>query len=316
MKYTNQVTTFNRLFSRQGSRTFTLKSVLGLLASLMIGACTDEAGNDAATQGIEGTGNGTFPTWNICKSRNEPKIQKWQYRSDTMILRQSMCTSFEAPFLYFLMGKDAAFLFDSGTGHVDVSPDLFATVKALKGKRKLYVVSSHRHGDHTGSDWIFKDKQSEGIELIGGAWSGSDRSIDLGGRVLKILSIPGHEAHSIAVYDPKEKLLLTGDTLYSGHLFVDNWADMQKSFKKLSHFVSANPVTWILGGHIEVTKSKQFIRYGSPTRTDEVQLQLPTQFAKDVFAASVKIGSEFSPFVNSKDAPYRFNLCRFSGKCE
>ena len=43
-----------------------------------------------------------------------PLIQVHAYDEHTVILRQSKTTSFEAPFLYLLMGNDRAVLFDTG----------------------------------------------------------------------------------------------------------------------------------------------------------------------------------------------------------
>lgn len=44
---------------------------------------------------------------------------------------------------------------------------------------------------------------------------------DLGGRVLDIISIPGHDVNSIAVYDRQTGVLLTGDSLYPGRVYVN-----------------------------------------------------------------------------------------------
>src|SRR5687768_977690 len=40
----------------------------------------------------------------------EPDIQVHRYGASTFILRQSLCTSFEAPFLYLLFGEDRVLL--------------------------------------------------------------------------------------------------------------------------------------------------------------------------------------------------------------
>ena len=36
----------------------------------------------------------------------EPEVAVWAYDDDTFILRQSLCTNFEGPFLYLLFGED------------------------------------------------------------------------------------------------------------------------------------------------------------------------------------------------------------------
>ncbi len=45
-------------------------------------------------------------------------------------------------------------------------------------------------------------------------------AIDLGDRVLDVLAIPGHHAAHVAYYDRKTGILLTGDHLYPGRLYV------------------------------------------------------------------------------------------------
>jgi hypothetical protein len=62
----------------------------------------------------------------------EPPIQVHQFNSDTFILRQSKCSepgttthsgpSFEAPFMYLLIGRSRALLLDTGASQ---SPALF-----------------------------------------------------------------------------------------------------------------------------------------------------------------------------------------------
>ena len=47
-----------------------------------------------------------------------------------------------------------------------------------------------------------------------------DADIDLGDRVIDVIPIPGHEKSSIALYDRQTGVLLTGDTLYPGRLYV------------------------------------------------------------------------------------------------
>lgn len=48
-------------------------------------------------------------------------------------------------------------------------------------------------------------------------WPRQIVSFDLGGRVLDIIPIPGHEPSSISVYDRQTGLSLSGDSLYPGN---------------------------------------------------------------------------------------------------
>ena len=41
--------------------------------------------------------------------------------ANTFVLRQSMCTNYEGPFLYLLFGSEKVLLQDTGAGGVDVA---------------------------------------------------------------------------------------------------------------------------------------------------------------------------------------------------
>ncbi len=78
-------------------------------------------------------------------------------------------------------------------------------------------------------------------------------TFDLGNRALKIIPIPGHEASHIAVYDPQTQILLTGDTLYPGRLYIDDWKVYRDSVHRLALFAREHPVTHVLGAHVEMS---------------------------------------------------------------
>lgn len=285
------------------------------LSYFLMVSCNFFRQNSSQPLSLEGPNNGTFPVrWNICEKDTEPIIQKWRFKKSTFIFRQSLCTSFEAPFMYFLVGDNEALLFDTGTRNEKVSRELFATIEALRESKKVYVVSSHRHSDHIGGDWIFKDKSKENYTLIGGDWAGKEKTIDLGNRKLIILPVPGHDNSSIAIYDEKEKLLLSGDTLYPGHLFVSDWSKIKESFKHLFAFSMDHKIDWILGGHIELTAEQEFIPYGSESRKSEFPLQLPIDFLKQVVNKTESTSEVFTKIKSLPSDSGRFFLCKF-GDC-
>src|SRR4051794_20637228 len=58
--------------------------------------------------------SGTFPEWNHgANCALEPAIQVHKYNDNTFILRQSLCTSFEGPFMYLLFGDGKVVLEDT-----------------------------------------------------------------------------------------------------------------------------------------------------------------------------------------------------------
>src|SRR5260221_2328344 len=68
------------------------------------GAAPDAGG--AADSGTPGPTTNGFPAKWIdgTSCSTDPEIQTWSYTSDTFILRQSLCTTFEGPFMYLFVG--------------------------------------------------------------------------------------------------------------------------------------------------------------------------------------------------------------------
>ena len=97
----------------------------------------------------------------------------------------------------------------------------------------------------------------------------------LGGRTLDIVPIPGHERASIAIYDRRTGILLTGDTMYPGRLYVADGAAFAKSVQRLVTFTKDLPVAHVLGAHIEQARTP-FLDYpvGTKFQPDEHALDL------------------------------------------
>src|SRR5262249_28664704 len=119
----------------------------------------------------------------------------------------------------------------------------------------LIVAHSHSHGDHTSGDRQFAGQSDvtivplgvEGVSQFFGitGWPDQVVSFDLGRRMLEIVPIPGHESSHIAVYDPRAKLLLTGDSLYPGLLVVDDWDKYRESVTRLEAFADTREIAHI-----------------------------------------------------------------------
>ncbi len=192
------------------------------------------------------------------------------YNADFYILRQSACSNFEKPFLYLLFGSERAVLLDTGAGKVDVAGAVDAIIRGwLKRNNRssieLIVAHSHGHSDHVAGDAQFANRA--GITLVGrdttavraffriDEWPAQVVEYDLGGRLLDIVPIPGHQPASIAVYDRRTGVLLTGDTFYPGRLYVRDAAAFTASIRRLVDFARDRIVTHILGTHIENTST-------------------------------------------------------------
>jgi hydroxyacylglutathione hydrolase len=200
----------------------------------------------------------SFPlSWDDGTAPTGPDHQVHWYDDRTVIIRQALRTNFEGPFLYLLLGSERALLLDSGTGHADLRA-LVDTLLAGRGL-ELVVAHTHGHGDHVGGDSQFAPGQvvAGPAEYFGIVhWPEQVVQFDLGDRVLDLIPIPGHEGSDLAFYDRTTRLLFTGDSLYPGRLYVPDWAAYRSSIARLARFVAeGNPVSWVLGAHIELTST-------------------------------------------------------------
>jgi glyoxylase-like metal-dependent hydrolase (beta-lactamase superfamily II) len=244
--------------------------------------------------------NNGFPTkWidgTACST--DPQIQTWKFTDDTYILRQSLCTNFEGPFLYLMIGKTKALLVDTGTGGVDLAGEVN---RLIAGKNvQLVVAHSHSHGDHVGGDGAFRNQpnttvvstQTAAAQSFFGITGDAPSSFDLGSRVIDVLAIPGHQAAHLAFYDHETQLLLTGDTLYPGRLYIDDWNSYRTSVPRLVAFVDAQrPVSYIVGGHIEMPKTGADFAYGAQQHPNEHVLQLGDAELRELSAAVQAMGN-------------------------
>ncbi|MBS1123261.1 MAG: gloB2 [Deltaproteobacteria bacterium] len=234
-----------------------------------------------------------------CGQNTEPELQVHAYNATTHILRQNKCDTFEAPFIYVLAGTERALIFDTGA---TATATLRDTTRKLIGSRELVVTHSHAHGDHIASDARFEGQPlTTVIGISRGAvqaafgitsWPTGEGTIDLGDRVLDVLAIPGHEATSIALYDRQTGLLLTGDTLYPGLLFINSWNEYRASISRLARFVATHEVSHVLGAHVEMTATPKLnYEYGTTFQPDEHVLQLAPRHLAELDAKLTELGS-------------------------
>ena len=240
----------------------------------------------------ENVEHGTLPSsWVTGASCPEmPVFRVHQYNPDLFVLRQSGCTNFEKPFLYLLFGERSAMLVDTGAQNADVAGAVGQIIERWSARHgsgpvSLVVVHSHGHGDHIAGDAQFTRRANttlvaaspEALTAFFGlkGWSETSASYILSGRAIDIIPIPGHEPASIALYDRRTALLLTGDTLYPGRLYVRDGPAFTASIQRLVAFTRDKPVAHILGAHIENTRSP-YLDYpeGTTYQPDEHALGL------------------------------------------
>jgi hydroxyacylglutathione hydrolase len=151
---------------------------------------------------------------------------------------------YQRNYSYLIIGERRALLFDSGSGTRDIAP-----VVAALTSLPVTVMVSHLHFDHLGGIGAFgslamidlpqtRARFSRGLftpsryEYLGfidareppsarvSQWLTPGARIDLGGRVLTVLSTPGHTPTSIALSDSAAPRLFIGDFIYPTTLYA------------------------------------------------------------------------------------------------
>jgi glyoxylase-like metal-dependent hydrolase (beta-lactamase superfamily II) len=227
--------------------------------------------------------------WNAgasdCRKNPQPPLQVHRYNAQTFILRESLCATYEGPFLYLLVGSQRAMLIDTGAVSDAHAMPLAQTVRALlpQSDFPLLVVHTHGHLDHRSGDGQFAGDghtQVVGTTLEDvtryfhfGSWPNDAAQIDLGERVVDVLPTPGHYPSELSYYDRQTALFFSGDFLLPGRLLIaDKSADLA-SARRAAQFAADRPVAHVLGGHVELDRSGDTF-LGDHYHPDEQPLQL------------------------------------------
>lgn len=245
-----------------------------------------------------------------CAKDPQPPLQVHAYNPRTFILRENLCLTFEAPFIYLLVGSGKALLIDTGDVADSKQMPLAETVMQLvnkdgSAKLPLLVVHTHRHSDHRRGDAQFA--QLSNVQVVGfdidsirrfynfTDWPNGLAQIDLGDRIVDVIPTPGHNPTEISFYDRNTGLFFSGDFLMPGRLLIsEDRADLG-SAKRVASFVSDRPVSFVLGGHIELDSSGRTFPWGSQYHPDEHVLQM----TKDDLLALPAAISSFNGFYSA-----------------
>src|SRR5512146_985053 len=174
-----------------------------------------------------------------CQKNPQPPLQVHHYNAQTFILRESLCATYEGPFLYLLVGSQRALLIDTGAVSDAKEMPLARTVRALlpNSGYPLTVVHTHGHLDHRSGDGQFSGDTH--TEVVGTTledvkrhfhfnhWPNDSSQIDLGERIVDVLPTPGHYPSELSFYDRQTALFFSGDFLVPGRLLIaDKSADL------------------------------------------------------------------------------------------
>lgn len=238
-----------------------------------------------------------------CANDPPPPLQEHQYNTRTFILRENLCTTFEAPFMYLLVGSTKALLIDTGDiADPSVIPLADTVMRLLPGegpaKLPLLVVHTHRHLDHRAGDAQFahfSNAQVVGFDIDSVRryykftdWTNGLAQVDLGDRTVDVIATPGHTETEVSFYDRSTGLLFTGDFLMPARLLIDDTSADVASAERVVAFLKDRPISFVLGGHIEMNSAGDFFPWESQYHPHEHVLQMTKD---DVLAMPAAIRS-------------------------
>ena len=157
-------------------------------------------------------------------------------------------------------------IFEEGTNTVSIidPAEFMPCDKVIQKYKKLdYILNTHHHADHVDGNIELKKKYNSkimgfeddkdripGIDIL----LKNDQNQKIGNLDFKTIFIPGHTKGHVAFYFKNEKIVFTGDTLFSlgcGRVFEGTNLDMFNSLNKLKILP---PETKVYCGH-EYTKT-------------------------------------------------------------
>ncbi|WP_322633138.1 MBL fold metallo-hydrolase [Glycomyces albidus] len=258
--------------------------------------------------------------WPSAKHDPAPEIQSHAADEHTVVMRQNKSVNFEAPFMFLLFGNERALLIDTGA---TPEPEYFPLRRTVdehvdawlsrhpRRKYRLLVAHTHGHGDHKAADAQFADRPrttvvGPGLEDVVAHygfddWPATPREIDLGGRVVDVIPGPGHHPSATVFYDRWTRLLLTGDTVYPGRLYVQDWDAFESTVDRLAAWCESHPVSHVVGCHVEMSVQPG-VSYprGWTYQPDEAALPMTVEQLQELQQAVKTIGG--APGIHTFDA--------------
>ncbi|OGH30327.1 MAG: hypothetical protein A3B41_00220 [Candidatus Levybacteria bacterium RIFCSPLOWO2_01_FULL_37_26] len=147
---------------------------------------------------------------------------------------------------YLFVGKTKALLFDTGMGIGNISLEIKRITKL-----PITVVNSHSHFDHIGGNYLFSKVLSFKKRTI----------IKLSPFSFKVILTPGHTPDSICLYEQSHKLLLAGDTLYPGPIYLHfQESDYKKYLQSIKKLLRIKTIKGILPGHNNFSMKPSLIK--------------------------------------------------------
>jgi glyoxylase-like metal-dependent hydrolase (beta-lactamase superfamily II) len=243
-----------------------------------------------------------------CRATPPPPLQVHRYNDQTIILRENLCVTPEAPFMYLLIGSKRALLIDTGdVSDPAVVPLAQTVIRLLPGagatQLPLLVLHTHGHYDHRRGDSQFQGLPK--VQVVGTDldhvrqyfgftnWPNGTAVVDLGDRQIDAIPTPGHYVSEVSYYDRSTGLFFSGDFFLPGRLLIADRAADIASAQRVAEFARYHAVSYVLGGHIELdAKGHGFGLLGSDYHPNEHVLQMP----RDALLALPEIVGQFNGF--------------------
>lgn len=168
---------------------------------------------------------------------------------------------------FLLTGSEKALLIDSGR-ELHTARDIAESLTALP----VSLLNTHADRDHIGSNGQFDSFYMHPAEETHYRCSGRGGTIipitegdtlDLGGRELRIVDLPGHTPGSIAVLDVRNRVLISGDPVQEhGRIFMFGaHRNMENYIRSLEHLETfAGQFDEIWPSHADIPISPSLIR--------------------------------------------------------
>lgn len=181
---------------------------------------------------------------------------------------------------YLFVGEKKALLFDSGMGIGNIKDEVEKLTQL-----PILVVNSHCHFDHIGGNNQFKKVAlfdslfSKSIAKYGSTLVYGEKTlitkpfsyteilrdgevINIDPFIFYVMATPGHTPDSICLFEKTNKILLAGDTLYPGPIFLQfpesNRKKYVHSIKKI--IALSDEVSYVFPGHNEFFLDKNVLR--------------------------------------------------------
>ncbi len=165
---------------------------------------------------------------------------------------------------FFFIGTKKVLLVDTGFGHVD----LMERIREFS-QLPVEVVLTHGHVDHIGGLNQFEECYANDRDFV--MLPDDIRKkplkdgdiLDIGNFVFEVIEIPGHTEGSIALLEKSKKILIAGDSIQNGPIFM--FGDVSKfdtyiaSMEKLGKF--KKNIKTIYSAHNILSYGPEYIKY-------------------------------------------------------